>query len=385
MTIKAYILMFICGIIIINVAAAQQKKLSDEQATVETVNLYKNLEKLMDKGIMFGHHETLSYGVEWKKANRKRSDIHDVVNDFPSLFGWDIGHIERKSKTNIDGIPFTEMTADIKWVYDNGGINTISWHMNNPVTLGRSWDKTKAVNAVLPGGVKNTDYNVWLDRAAYYLKSLKGNDGKLIPIIFRPYHELNGGWFWWGKDSTSTKEFVDLFRYTVDYLKNKKQVHNLIYAFNTNTFETATEYMERYPGDDVVDIMSFDNYQFASPTATDSVMKAAKAKYQEQIKNGLSIMDSLAKAHNKIPAFAETGLEAVPDKTWWTGTLWEILKDYKIAYVMLWRNAGWSEKEQKFHYYAPYLGQASAPDFKTFYNLDRTLFKSDVAKENPYQ
>ena len=82
-----------------------------------------------------------------------------------------------------------------------------------------------------------------MDNAANFLTDLKGSDGKQIPIIFRPYHELNGGWFWWGVDSTTTEEYVKLFRYTVDYLKNVKKVHNLIYVFNTNTFQTAKEYM----------------------------------------------------------------------------------------------------------------------------------------------
>nr|WP_294894421.1 glycosyl hydrolase [uncultured Pedobacter sp.] len=364
---------------------AQEMKLIDDKATPETKNLYKNLQKLLDKGVMFGHQDDLAYGVKWKKADGIRSDVNDVVKDYPAVFGWDLGQIEHQSKNNIDGVPFEKMKEYIKWVYDNGGINTFSWHVDNPVTLKHAWDNTPAVAAVLPGGKKNRIYKKWMNSAAKYIKSLKGSDGKHIPIIFRPYHELNGGWFWWGKDSTSTDEYIKLYQYTVNYLKNKKHLHNIIYVYNTNSFQTAAEFTERYPGDNFIDMVSFDNYQFAPINTADSVIQKSSLNYQAQIKGGLTILDSVAKAHNKIPTFAETGLEALPIKDWWTNTLWPVIKDYRISYVLVWRNHGWMENEKKFHYYAPYPGQPSAPDFQKFYDLKGTLFQSDIAKENVYK
>ncbi len=364
---------------------AQGMKLTDNKVTTETNELYKNLQKLLTKGVMFGHQDDLAYGVNWKKSDNNRSDIHDVVKDYPAVFGWDIGQIEHRSKNNIDGVSFEEMKEHIKWVYDYGGINTIGWHVDNPVTLKHAWDNTAAAAAVLPGGDKNTLYKKWMDNAARYMKNLKGSDGKQIPLIFRPYHELNGGWFWWGKDSTTTKQYIDLYRYTVNYFRNKKHLHNLIYVYNTNTFQNATEFTERYPGNDVIDIVSFDNYEFAPVNSADSVIEKAKIKYQLQIKNGLTTLDSVAKAHNKIPTFAETGFETVPDKTWWTDTLWPIIKDYNISYVLVWRNHGWKSDENKFHYYAPYSGHPSSGDFIKFYDEPRTLFLKDIAAESVYK
>ncbi len=77
---------------------------------------------------------------------------------------------------------------------------------------------------------------------------------------------------------------------------------------------------------------------------------------------------------NKLIAVAEAGYEAIPDPKWWTGTLNKAIGDYKISYVLFWRNHGWQEKEQKMHYYAPFSGQISEKDFVDFYNLDKTLF-----------
>jgi mannan endo-1,4-beta-mannosidase len=379
------LILFLLLVIASRTTFSQEKQLTDDKATKETKNLYKNLQKLMQKGIMFGHQDDLAYGVNWKTSDVIKSDINDVVKDYPAVFGWDIGQIEHKSKLNIDFVPFDKMSKYIKWVYDNGGINTLGWHVDNPLTLGHAWDNTRAVNAVMPGGTQNKLYREWMDNAAKYMKHLKGSDGKHIPIIFRPYHELNGGWFWWGKDSTTTQEYIDLYRYTVDYFKNKKHLHNLIYVYNTNTFSTADEFMKNYPGDDVIDILSFDNYQFASPTSSDSVILKSKLKYQSQIRNGLTILDSVANAHNKIPTFAETGFESVPDKTWWTSTLLPIIKEFKISYTLVWRNHGWKANENKFHYYAPYLGHPSSADFIKFYNDPNTLFLKDIKSTNIYE
>ncbi len=384
MKIQNLMILIFCGLTA-QVAIAQEKILIDNKATAETKNLYKNLDKLLKKGVMFGHQDDLAYGVEWKTPDGKKSDVYDVVNDYPAIFGWDIGHIEHKSKINLDRVPFKKMKEYIKQVYDMGGINTISWHVDNPVTMGNSWDNTNSVSKVLPGGSHYKLYKKWMKNAAKYLKRLKGSDGKKIPIIFRPYHELNGGWFWWGKDSTTTQEYVELYRYTVDYLKNKKNVHNLIYVFNTNTFGTAEEFMERYPGDDVVDMVSFDSYQFAKPTDPDSVLKKSSLKFQGQLRKSLTILDSVAKKHNKIPTFAETGFETIPQKDWWTSTLLEVVKDFEISYVLVWRNHGWQTKENKFHYYGPFLNHPSSPDFKKFYDSKNTLFQSDIAKENVYK
>lgn len=96
-------------------------------------------------------------------------------------------------------------------------------------------------------------------------------------------------------------------------------------------------------------------------------------------------MDQIAKEQNKLTAFAETGYEAIPYDKWWTDTLLKAIGKYKISYVLVWRNHGWQEKENKMHYYAPYKGQTSEKDFIKFYNLNNTLFEKDAAKLNLYK
>ncbi|WP_442794338.1 glycoside hydrolase family 26 protein [Pelobium manganitolerans] len=362
---------------------ANATRLVDKQATKETKRLYKNLKKLSKSGIMFGHQDDLAYGVNWKYIAGK-SDVHDITGDYAAVHGWDLGGIEHAREKNLDGVPFDKIKQFIIESYQRGAVNTISWHSDNPVTLGNSWDTTNAVSAILPGGDKHQVYLLWLDRLAAFLNSLKAPSGEAVPILFRPFHELNGAWFWWGKAHCSATDYVALWKFTANYLQSKN-VHNLIYVFNTNSFASAEEFLERYPGDKHADMISFDSYQFAPLNATNQEIKQSSIAFNNSLKTQLSILDAIAKKHKKPMALAETGFEAVPDANWWTQTLWDAIKDFKICYVLLWRNFGWKANEQKMHYYAPYEGQSSAADFKEFYELERTLFEKDIVHKNLYR
>lgn len=355
---------------------AHAQSLSDPKATKATVALYQNLHKLSKKHILFGHQDDLAYGVNWKYVAGK-SDLKDVVNDYPAVYGWDIGKIEHGSAKNIDGVPFQLMRKYIQEAYQRGAAITLSWHFDNPLTGGSSWDTTQnSVKAILPGGTKHQLYVSWLDKAAQFMQSLKGPKNEAIPLLFRPFHELTGNWFWWGKNTSSPAELKQIWRFTVDYLRNQKQLHQLIIVYNTNDFANEQELMERYPGDDVVDVLSFDLYQFN---------KQEKQMFIERVRKQATILSQVAQQKNKLTAFAETGFEAIPDPSWWTETLWPAIKDFQLAYVLVWRNAGYSPSMKKMHYYAPYKGQVSERDFKKFYQNPRVLFEKTLSTKKIYQ
>jgi mannan endo-1,4-beta-mannosidase len=356
--------------------ALNAQSLSDPKATKETVALYKNLHQLSKKHILFGHQDDLAYGVNWKYVAGK-SDIKDVVNDRPAVYGWDMGRIELGAAKNIDGVPFDQMRKYIQDGYQKGAVITLSWHFDNPLTGGSSWDTTKnSVAAILPGGAKHQLYISWLDKAAQFMQSLKGSKNEAIPILFRPFHELTGNWFWWGRNTATPTELKQAWRFTVDYLRNKKQLHNLIIVYNTNDFTTKQQFLERYPGDDLVDVVSFDLYQFEQKD---------KQKFINAVRHQSTILTKVAKQKNKLAAFAETGFEAIPDPTWWTETLWPAIKGYPLAYVLVWRNAGYSATMKKMHYYAPYKGQVSEKDFKKFYQNSNILFEKALGTKKIYQ
>lgn len=351
--------------------------LSDKNATPETENLYQNLILLQEKGFLFGHQDDLAYGVKWR-YEEGRSDIKDVTGDYPALYGWDLGGIEHQKSNNIDGVPFKKMKNWIKEIYDRGGVSTISWHMDNPLTMKNSWDTTSgSLRSILPNGEKHQLYLSWLDQAAQFLGNLKGSDGKKIPILYRPFHELTGNWFWWCKNNASAQEFKEIWRFTIHYLRETKKINNLIIVYNTADFKSKEEFLEYYPGDDVVDVLSFDKYQYTNPV-TDS-------SFITEVQNQLKIMNDVSVEHQKPMAIAETGYEQIPYENWWTKTLTEAIGNYKISFVLLWRNHGWQEQEKKMHYYAPYKGQLSEKDFIEFYNSPKTFFQKDITQENIYK
>ena len=314
--------------------------LSDKKATTETKSLYKELNTLTQKGFLFGHQDDLAYGVKWKYEDG-RSDIKDVVGDYPAVYGWDIAGLENDSPNNIDGVPFTKMKQYIIEANARGGISTISWHFDNPATEKNAWDNApNSLKTILPGAANHKKFTSWLDKAAVFFLSLKDKNGKNIPILFRPFHELTGGWFWWGKGNCTSEEFKTAWKFTFDYLQ-KKGVHNLIYV---------------YPGDNYVDILSFDSYQNNTDVNGE--------KFISEVQNQFKILNEISLKKHKPMALAEAGYEAVPDPKWWTGTLLKAIGDYKISYVLLWRNHGWQEK-----------------DFIDFYNLDQTIFEKDIQKK----
>jgi mannan endo-1,4-beta-mannosidase len=266
---------------------------------------------------------------------------------------------------NIDGVPFDDMISWAIAAYEKGGINTFSWHMRNYAIGGTSWDTDSCVEACLPGGEINALYLEKLDLAARFFSSLKTEDGELIPVIFRPFHEMTGGWFWWGTRSCSPEKYQELFRYTVDYLRDKKQLHQLIIAYSTDVFNSAEQYMTFYPGDGYVDVMAFDDYHGLS-SKEGSVQTVRR----------LEILDSLSTSHNKLMAISETGLETIPNEKWFTEVVLPALKSNsstrKASWILFWRNG------RPDHFYAPYPGHSTVPDFTEFMNDSLMISLSEL-------
>ncbi len=349
----------------------------DKNATAETINLYHNLKTLQLKGTMFGHQDDLAYGVGWKYVPGK-SDVKEVTGDYPALYGFELGRLEIDQPVNIDSVPFDQMKSYIRDIYDRGGVVTLSWHLNNPLTGKTAWDPAPGtVASILPGGAKSELYKSWLDKVANFIVSLKGENGEYIPIIFRPFHELNGNWFWWGKDHCTPEQLKDLWHFTISYLRDTKNIHQLLYAYNTDRFSSKEEYLLKYPGDDWTDVTGFDIYQRKGGDD-------GNATFIKDAGKMFSMLEEIAFDKNKIPALTEFGYGRVPDSTWWTKVLYKAMGYHKISYALTWRNAG-TKASGETEYYLPYKGQASEEDFIKFYDEPNILFQNDITKEQLYK
>jgi len=348
-------------------ASAQLYSPSDKRATAETKALFFSMQRLLGAGIMFGHHDDTAYGVNWK-FEPNGSDVKSVTDSYPAIYGWDLAKIEHDSINDINGIPFKLQKQLVKEAYERGGINTFCWHMDNPANGKTAWDTIQhSIKDLIPGGAYHNVYVSWLDKAAAYLADLKGSGGEAIPILFRPFHELTGNWFWWGKNTSSPDEFKTLWRFTIDYLRKKKKLHNLLIIYSTADFESEDEFLERYPSDDYVDFVGFDNYCYKNV-----------ADYQTKLDKRLTILDAIAAKHHKVACLPETGYEQIPQADWWTKVLLPTLIKHKLSYVLAWRNGNAN------HYFVPYPGQASADDFVKFYNSQQLIFQNRLTPLSVY-
>ena len=324
-----------------------------------TSALMARLQDNIDKGVMmYGHQDDLMYGHTWRvdqdEAEFLRSDVMEVCGKYPAVYGLDLGGIELGSEQNLDDNYFAAMRASAIAHHQRGGVVTFSWHPRNPLTEGDAWDVSskEVVASILEGGSRHDLFIGWLGRVADYIESFKTSDGQMVPIIFRPWHEHTGSWFWWGRDLCSVEEYKALWKMTFDYLSGERGLRNLIWSYSPGAGGVTEEiYMERWPGDEMVDMIGIDCYQYS----TSEVFIADLA-------NALDIMKKISAENGKMMAVTEAGYEGIPQADWWTGTLYEALKDYPLAYVLTWRNA--CDKPE--HFYAPFPGHLSADDFKAF-------------------
>ncbi len=345
--------------------------LIDKNATAETKALYSNLHKLAESHILFGHQHATEYGHGWR-GDEDRSDVKSVTGSHPVVIGIDF--------LGISGIGFSEeriereeklLKKTIEDTYNRGGVITASWHFNNPVSnTAFYWNDTAvaAVARIIPGGSHHEEYKLILQRIANLVKSCRGKDGRLVPIIFRPYHEFDGWWFWWGADYSAVDDFKTLWRFTVSYLRDTLNVNQFIYGWSPdNKFTNLEDYTERYPGNEWVDLVGMDNY---NDMGRYGIYKLDSAYYK------LKIVSDFAQKNKKLAALTETGLESIPNVTWWTETLLKTIRrsNLQLSYVLVWRN----DPHSPTHYYAPFPGHISVPDFLKFYNDPYTLFENDL-------
>jgi mannan endo-1,4-beta-mannosidase len=191
--------------------------------------------------------------------------VHRATGRYPALFGQDFGFA---AAGDWDGINFRQRIVDEAILrHRDGFIITLMWHAvrptdDEPVTFTDSiqghltddqWSEL-----LTPGTRLNERWKSQVDVIAWHLRQLQT---ARVPVLWRPYHEMNGGWFWWGKRS-GENGYQKLYRMLFDRLVNFHGLRNLIWVYNCNELnDNVGAYADYYPGDDVVDILATDVYR----------------------------------------------------------------------------------------------------------------------------
>lgn len=346
---------------VVTIIACQTPVKTQESKSPAAV-LLENLKAAKGIVTLFGHQDDLAYGIGWKYIDGE-SDTKRTAGDYPALFGWELGGIELGREVNLDSVPFDKMREFAIWVHKNGGVNTFSWHPFSAVDETKSsWTTDEVVvKHILPGGSHHTAFKGHLDKLVDFFTTLKTSEGESVPFIFRPWHEMDGGWFWWGAKLCSPEELKQLFRFSIEYL-HEKGITNFLTAYSPDrNFSTEEEYLTWYPGDDIVDVVGVDNYW--DLRQSDGGLNNAILK--------LEIVVKYADKTDKVAAFTETGSDRISEPAWFTQKLGAALNaselTRKIVYAMVWRNHGLN------HFYIPYPDHQAADDFRAFVAQEHIL------------
>ena len=320
--------------------------------------------------IAYGHQDDLSYGhnwlvTDWENDALERSDVKDVTGRYPMMVGFDLGGIELGHAKNLDGVPFGLIRKAAQQHAERGGIVTFSWHPRNPLTGGDAWDtrSDQVVKSILNGGEKQGQFKLWLQRAADFIESI----GQ--PVIFRPWHENLGSWFWWGGERCTAQEYQELYRMTWLYFTRDRGLTNILWCYSPNGNCGPQAYMSRYPGDEFVDILGVDTYEYVGGSS----LEEAGVRFMQEIKEQLTYLTALSYEHQKLMCLSETGLEGIPDPQWWTERLLPAMQEFPISYVLTWRNA----HDKPGHFYAAWKGFENEADMKAFSEKDNIVFLTD--------
>ncbi len=226
------------------------KQLSDRQATPATRVLFNHLVDL--------------YGVQTLSGQINTEDIdytHSVTGKYPAIFGWDLMDFSG-TRLSHGTTPEPYFDRFLQTVRERKRLLTLMWHWNAPANLldtpeHRWWSGfyTNASTFDIEYTLNHPDSEQYrllladMDRIAAQLhKAAAAN----MPVLWRPLHEAEGRWFWWG--AKGPEPFKRLWRLMYDRFTRHQGLHNLIWVYSSGTDPAW------YPGDDCVDIVGIDAY-----------------------------------------------------------------------------------------------------------------------------
>jgi mannan endo-1,4-beta-mannosidase len=243
-------------------------------ASPEARALLQFLDSISGQYTLTGQHNFPNDGSRWTDR------VYDLTGKYPALFGEDFGFSAGEDKDSVESRP--AMIAEVKRQYQHGAVIALTWHAvkpteDEPVTFRDSvqghltdfeWREL-----LTPGTALNLRWQAQIDVIAGYLKQLRDAH---IPVLFRPYHEINGNWFWWdGRPGPNGS--AELSRRIYDRFVNVHHLDNLLWVWNVNApGGNAGSIADYYPGPAYADILTIDIYgEFKQDYYTEMLRLAA--------------------------------------------------------------------------------------------------------------
>ena len=301
---------------------------ANPDATSEARALLKTLCGLAGKGILTGQHNFPN------QLSQYSDKVSEMVGKYPAIWGSDFGFLDGDDKDSI--IHRDLMIEEAKKQAAAGSIITLCWHMLRPTEdePGKAGENGRAspswrgsvqarltdeqwLELITSDSPLHQRWEKYMDTAAMYLKQLQGAH---VPVLWRPMHENNGSFFWWG-GRPGVYGTQQLYRECYDRMVNVHHLNNLIWVWNQNGPAPGGEFYNYFPGKQYVDVVSYDNYRELSD------------RYYHEI---LTIADGRPIALGELgtPPTAEV-LKSQPRWVWfmtWAGMQERQADRYKAAY-----------------------------------------------------
>ncbi|MFO1498720.1 MAG: glycosyl hydrolase [Verrucomicrobiota bacterium] len=233
------------GMVQVRLHGAQPSNPAANRSAHAVLDFFWSLRAGTNRHILSGQFSNFGQG-----ANRRIMDrIHEQTGHWPAMVGVDYADFGR------GGITWEIPNKVAMEYWKLGGLVTISAHMYNPANPQGGGLRDKGVNLadLLESGTDINDRWVrQLDQMAAGLQQLR--DAGVV-VLWRPFHEMNGGWFWWG--AKDTESFIRLWQHMFSYFSLDKGLDNLLWVYGPNHGANTAKY---YPGDDFVDLVGLDAY-----------------------------------------------------------------------------------------------------------------------------
>ena len=242
-------------------------------------------------------------------------ELEQETGKYVGIIGADVGF--------MDSPTFPIQTLVAHW--KEGGLVSISWHADNPFTQGFSFRENSVENnsgvdfkALLknaPTSQAQTNYRSELDKVAKVLERLQ-DEG--VVVLWRPFHEMNGDWFWWGinaynNNQTNESDYVLLWKDMYETFTIEYGLENLLWTYAAaEFFGWNAEVLAYYPGNDYVDIVGIDYYgvtpnfpEFEKLEATGKITALTEAGPASQVYGNWDELELLNSLKGKASYFLQ--------------------------------------------------------------------------------
>ena len=248
-----------CFVLIAISLRAQSFKPVNENASPEAQKLLAYLYEIDDEHTLAGQH---NYNHEMSRYTNKAQEIG---GRYPAIWGTDF-------IWNADQDPGQKIVDEAIEKHKAGFIVTLMWHAGRPMddppyrwseSIQGEISDEEWTELTTPGNPLHARWRDQIDKIASYLKQLRDAH---VPVLWRPYHEMNGVWFWWG-DKKGENGYAKLWKMMYDRFVNFHHLDNLIWVWNANAprdipKDEAYSYKDYYPGPEYVDVLATDVYNF---------------------------------------------------------------------------------------------------------------------------